>query len=68
MSGLALWAPTIVSAVIGIFSAGLLVGKLRAHDTRLDEHGKRLDGHDERLNETERGLAHFEGAKGYRHP
>lgn len=46
MNELAAWAPTIVSTVVAIFTAGLLVGRIRNQERALGEHYDRLNGHD----------------------
>jgi len=58
--GLAAWGPTIVAAITMIFTAGLLVGRIRNqeltlkdHHDRLDSIDTRLDGHSDRLARSE---------------
>lgn len=49
MNNLAAWAPTIVAAITMIFTAGLLVGRIRNQEIALAEHHDRLEGHDKKL-------------------
>jgi hypothetical protein len=56
----AAWGPTIVSVVAMIFTAGLMLGKLRGHDSTLGEHRTWLLGHDADLRDHGERLARSE--------
>lgn len=60
MNNLAAWGPTIVSGLVMVFTAGLLVGRIRNQETTLKDHhdrlniiDTRLDGHSDRLARSE---------------
>lgn len=60
MEDLARWAPTIVAAITMIFTAGLLVGRIRNQELTLKDHhdrlntiDTRLEGHSDRLARSE---------------
>lgn len=60
MEDLARWAPTVVAGITMIFTAGLLVGRIRNQETTLKDHhdrlnviDTRLDGHSDRLARSE---------------
>ena len=55
------WAPTIVSAGVGVFSAGVTVGLFRATLKRQDRHEERLDGHDDEFKNLGGRVSEMEG-------
>jgi len=58
--GLAAWAPTIVAGITMIFTAGLLVEKLRDVGRTQNSHGVRLDGLDKELQTAAIAIAKLE--------
>lgn len=43
------WGPTIVSVVTAVFIAGMMYGKLKEHDKRLDQHDEEFDNSSARV-------------------
>lgn len=63
---LADWAPAIVALGGTIFTAGMLVSKVKDHDKRLDNHDTTIGDHARQLNEHALELAEQKGwRKGY---
>jgi hypothetical protein len=58
--GLAAWGPTIVAAITMIFTAGLMVEKLRDVGRKQSEHGTRLNGHDKDIQVANIAIAKLE--------
>lgn len=60
MNSLAAWGPTIVSAIVMVFTAGIMVQRQNTHDKRLDDHDQLLRGHGEHLGRVDVALVKLE--------
>jgi hypothetical protein len=60
MNSLSAWGPTIVAAVIAIFTYGRFSMKQDAHEKRLDGHDDKFDDHGKHLQRVDIALVKLE--------